>query len=125
MYDELRTRNHLVYSCSVSVEPFRMSALPIFFTSASADKAKKVISRMRKILSEPERYLDEENFNRFKNMFVMSMKQQGIMRFAAPGNLTRYGMISDMQEIPNITYKYMMRVVRKYFGKGKFRIFAV
>ena len=57
-------------------------------------------------------------------MFTMIMKQQQIMRFSAPANLTRYGMIDDAQEIQNITYKYMLRVIRKYFGKNSFRFFA-
>ena len=34
------------------------------------------------------------------------------------------GMIDDAQEIQNITYKYMLRVIRKYFGKNSFRFFA-
>jgi hypothetical protein len=46
------------------------------------------------------------------------------MRFTTPGKLTRLGMINDELETPNITYKYMMSVVRKYFGKGSFRFFA-
>ena len=124
LYTELRTNRHLVYSCNVSVEPFRKAAIPIFFTSASADKARKVISCMKDILEHPEQYLTEEKFNRCKNMLAMVLKQQSIMRFTAPGNLTRHGMINDEFEIPNITYKYMMSVVRKYFGKGSFRFFA-
>lgn len=124
LFTELRTNRHLVYSCNVSVEPFRRAAIPIFFTSASADKARKVISCMKNILEHPEKYLSEEKFNRCKNMLGMVLKQQKIMRFTAPGNLTRLGMINDELETPNITYKYMMRVVRKYFGKGSFRFFA-
>jgi hypothetical protein len=46
------------------------------------------------------------------------------MRFTAAGNLTRLDMINDELETPNITYKYMLRVARKYFGKGSFRFFA-
>jgi len=124
LFTELRTNRHLVYSCNVSVEPFRKVAIPIFFTSASADKARKVISCMKTILEHPEQYLTEEKFNRCKNMLNMVLKQQSIMRFTAAGNLTRLGMINDELETPNITYKYMMSVVRKYFGKGSFRFFA-
>lgn len=124
MYNELRTRNHLVYSCSASVEPFRSVALPIFFTSSSADKAKKVIACMKKIFENPEKYLDEKKFNQRKNALMMVMKQQKIMRFTAPGNLTRYGMIDDVEDTPGITYKYMLKVAKKYFGKDSFRFFA-
>lgn len=124
MFTELRTKRHLVYSCNASVEPFRKAALPIFFTSASADKAREVISCMKNILEHADEYLTEEKFNRCKNMLTMVLKQQNIMRFTAPGNLTRLGMINDELETPNITYKYMMSVVRKYFGKGSFRFFA-
>lgn len=124
LFTELRTNRHLVYSCNVSVEPFRKAAIPIFFTSASADKAREVISCMKKILEHADKYLTEEKFNRCKNMLAMVLKQQSIMRFTAPGNLTRLGMINDELETPNITYKYMLRVVRKYFGKGSFRFFA-
>lgn len=124
MYDELRVRNHLVYSCSASVEPFRSAALPIFFTSSSAGKAKKVITCMKKIFENPEKYLDEKKFNHRKNALMMVMKQQKIMRFTAPGNLTRYGMIDDVEDTPGITYKYMLKVVKKYFGKCSFRFFA-
>jgi len=124
MFTELRTNRHLVYSCNVSVEPFRKAALPIFFTSASADKAREVISCMKNILEHADKYLTEEKFNRCKNMLNMVLKQQKIMRFTAPGNLTRLGMINDEIETPHITYRYMMRVVRKYFGKGSFRFFA-
>ena len=124
MYDELRVRNHLVYSCSASVEPFRSAALPIFFTSSSAGKAKKVIACMKKIFENPEKYLDEKKFNRRKNALMMVMKQQKIMRFTAPGNLTRYGMIDDVEDTPCITYKYMLKVAKKYFGKDSFRFFA-
>lgn len=94
-------------------------------TSASADKAHEVISCMKNILANADKYVSEEQFNRCKNMFTMIMKQQQIMRFSAPANLTRYGMIADAQEIQNITYRYMLRVIRKYFGKGSFRFFAV
>ena len=124
LFQELRTNRHLVYSCSVSVEPFRGAAIPIFLTSASADKARKVISCMKNILEHADKYLTEEKFNRCKNMLNMVLKQQKIMRFTAPGNLTRLGMINDEIETPHITYRYMMRVVRKYFGKGSFRFFA-
>lgn len=124
MFTELRTNRHLVYSFNASVEPFRKAALPILFTSASADKAHEVISCMRNILENADKYVSEEQFNRCKNMFTMVMKQQKIMRFSAPANLTRYGMIDDVQEIQNITYKYMLRVIRKYFGKNSFRFFA-
>lgn len=124
MFTELRTNRHLVYSFNASVEPFRKAALPIFFTSASADKAHEVISCMKNILENADKYVSEEQFNRCKNMFTMIMKQQQIMRFSAPANLTRYGMIDDAPEIQNITYKYMLRVIRKYFGKGSFRFFA-
>ena len=124
MFTELRTKRHLVYSFNASVEPFRKAALPIFFTSASADKAPEVISCMKDILENAEKYLTEEQFNRCKNMLTMVLKQQKIMRFTAPGNLTRQGMINDELDTPNITYKYMLRVARKYFGKGSFRFFA-
>lgn len=124
MFTELRTNRHLVYSFNASVEPFRKAAIPIFFTSASADKAREVISCMKNILENADKYVSEERFNRCKNMFSMIMKQQSIMRFSAPANLTRYGMIEDAHEIQNITYKYMLRVIRKYFGKNSFRFFA-
>lgn len=124
LYDELRVKNHLVYSCGVSVESFRTVAIPIFFTSATAKKASKVISVMKKVLSAPEKYITEEQFNRTKNMLCMILKQQDIMRFTSPGTYTRYGMIDDEPATPGITYKYVMSVVRKYFGKDSFRIFA-
>lgn len=124
MFTELRTKRHLVYSFNASVEPFRKAALPIFFTSASADKVPEVISCMKDILENADKYLTEEQFNRCKNMLTMVLKQQKIMRFTAPGNLTRTGMINDELETPNVTYKYMLRVVHKYFGKGAFRFFA-
>lgn len=124
MFTELRTNRHLVYSFNASVEPFRKAAIPIFFTSASAGKSREVISCMKNILENADKYVSEEQFNRCKNMFTMIMKQQQIMRFSAPANLTRYGMIDDAQEIQNITYKYMLRVIRKYFGKNSFRFFA-
>ncbi len=124
MFTELRTNRHLVYSFNASVEPFRKSAIPIFFTSASAGKSREVISCMKNILENADKYVSEEQFNRCKNMFTMIMKQQQIMRFSAPANLTRYGMIDDAHEIQNITYKYMLRVIRKYFGKNSFRFFA-
>lgn len=124
MFTELRTHRHLVYSFNASVEPFRKAALPIFFTSASADKAPEVISCMKNILENADKYVSEEQFNRCKNMLNMVLKQQNIMRFTAPGNLTRLGMINDELETPKITYKYMLRVIRKYFGKNSFRFFA-
>ena len=123
-FDELRTKNHLVYSCGVSVEPFRMMALPVFFTSATADKVPQVIALVKKVLNNPEEYITEEKFNRTQRMLCMVLKQQKIMRFSAAGNLTRYGMINDSDETPFITYKYMLQVVRKHLGKDSYRIFA-
>lgn len=124
LFTELRNNRHLVYSCNFSVEPFRKAAIPIFVTSASADKAREVISCTKNILEHADKYLTEEQFNHYKNKLKMLLKQRKIMRFAAPGNLTRLGMINDEIETPNITYKYMLRVIRKYFGKESFRFFA-
>lgn len=124
MYDELRAKRHLVYSCSSSVEPFRTAAVPIFYTSAAGQDARQVIGIMKKIFSDPVKYLDEDKFNKCKHMFINVLEQQRIMRFTAPGALTRYNMITDTLDIRDITYRYMLRVAKKYIGKDTFRFFV-
>jgi len=124
LYDGLRVKNHLVYSFSASVESFRTAALPIFCTGTSGKNARKVISIMRKVLIEPEKYLNRKSFEQTKHTFEAVLKQQEIMRFTAPGCLTRYGMITDELDTPRITYSYMIKTVRKYFTKDGFRFFA-
>lgn len=124
LYKLLRVEDQLVYSFSASVEPFRTAAIPIFMTSAASGDAPKVIARMKQVLEKPEDYLDEMEFVRCKHMFEAVLKQQEIMRFTAPGINTRFGMIKDELEIRDITYEYMLKVVRKYIKKGTFRYFA-
>lgn len=124
LYNLLRVQDHLVYSCSASVEPFRSVSIPIFMTSASKEDVPKVLERMHEVLENPEKYLTEQGFIRCKHMFEAVLKQDEIMRFTAPGRDTRYGMITDELDIRDITYEYMLKAVRKYIKKGTFRYFA-
>lgn len=123
LFDRLRTKEGLVYSCFGTLEPLRSAGLQYFHTGTSAQNMGKVVSIMTDVLENPERYLTETLFTQTRNYFKNTLKAAEILRFCNAHDLVRKGMITYERDILDIEYPELLSTTAKYLGHGKIRPF--
>ena len=124
LFDKLRTKEGLVYSCFGEMLPLRCSAIQYFYTVITSKNTNKVMSLMGEILENPEHYLSEDLFAHAKKYYENTLKATQILRFCNCQNLIRQGMITEKHDILDINYPELIATARKYLAPGKFRLFV-
>lgn len=124
LYNELRVKKGLVYSCDYTTESFRTVGITLFYTSTASENVDKVIGIARNILENPVKLLTREHFDCCKRHFGFMLKERNTMRFAGCLDLIRKGLITDSKDLLDIEYPEFLEIVPKCLSKGKIRAFA-
>ena len=122
LYLEVREKKGLVYYIHCSQSRMNNQGITTISTQTSNKNADEVISIVKKVLSNPDKFLTKERFENVKESFKVRKKKDKIMRYKNVNQWINPEGWSIAEIVDDITMKNVRDTFDKYYDPKKFYI---
>ena len=122
LYQEVREKKGLVYYVSLSNDRFYQDGVNFFSTLTSNKNVDEVISTVKEVFENSDKYLTKERFNIIKESFKIRFKKNEINRFSSVSRWINPKEWNLSDVIEDITLDKVKGVYKKNFDFSKWKV---
>jgi predicted Zn-dependent peptidase len=120
LYDEVREKKGLVYHISCSQARNNKQGFTTIRTQTAKKNVEKVYDSVRKVLSNPDKYMTKQRFETIKESYLIKLKKDKINRFSNVHQWILPEGWSIKEIIKTVDWKKIREIYDKYYDFNNF-----
>lgn len=122
LYQEVREKNSLVYYIHCYQSRLNKQGINIISTQTSNKNYTKVIEAVKKVITNPDKYLTKDRFNLVKDYYSVRMQKDEILRYSKVGQWIEPDGWDIYSILKDVNLKKIKEVYNKYYNFDNFYI---
>lgn len=122
LYQEVREKNSLVYYIHCYQSRLNKQGINIISTQTSNKNYTKVIEAVKKVITNPDKYLTKDRFNLVKDYYSVRMQKDEILRYTKVGQWIEPDGWDIYSILKDVNLKKIKEVYNKYYNFDNFYI---